>query len=83
MKTIVRRQSESEVVAISLKARISDAWLIELKQDFYALVMDRNMIVMEMWLVDLSKTLPWLAIKNVPGNQIEVNTGEFVPKYIL
>ncbi|MEC7108098.1 MAG: Rieske 2Fe-2S domain-containing protein, partial [Verrucomicrobiota bacterium] len=26
------------------------------------------------------KTLPWLAIKKVPGNQLEINTGEFVPE---
>jgi|TARA_Y100000816_G_C25989421_1_gene516764 cytochrome b6-f complex iron-sulfur subunit len=81
MKTIVRRQSENEVVAISLVCthlgctvnRIETGFLCPCHGSQYD--GDGNVVG-----GPAPSTLPWLEIKKVPGNQIEVNTGEFIPE---
>ena len=81
MKTILRRHSENQVVAISLVCthlgctvnRIETGFLCPCHGSQYD--GDGNVVG-----GPAPATLPWLAIKKVPGNQIEINTGENVPE---
>mgnify|MGYP003340329475 FL=1 len=81
MKVVLRRQSETEVAAISLVCthlgctvnRVETGFLCPCHGSQY----DSDGIVVGGPAPD---TLPWLEIKAVPGGQIEIDTGTVLPE---
>jgi cytochrome b6-f complex iron-sulfur subunit len=80
-KTVLRRQSETEVAAISLVCTHLGCTVNRVETGFqcpcHGSQYDTDGIVVG---GPAPKTLPWLEIKKVPGNQIEIDTGSSLPE---
>ena len=80
-KTVLRRQSETEVAAISLVCTHLGCTVNRVETGFqcpcHGSQYDTDGIVVG---GPAPKTLPWLEIKKVPGNQIEIDTGSSMPE---
>jgi cytochrome b6-f complex iron-sulfur subunit len=80
-KTVLRRQSETEIAAISLVCTHLGCTVNRVETGFqcpcHGSQYDSDGIVVG---GPAPKTLHWLEIKNVPGNQIEIDTGSSLPE---
>ena len=80
-KTVLRRQSETEVAAISLVCTHLGCTVNRVETGFqcpcHGSQYDTDGIVVG---GPAPKTLPWLEIKKVPGNQLEIDTGSSLPE---
>ncbi|VGO19304.1 QcrA and Rieske domain-containing protein [Pontiella sulfatireligans] len=81
MKVVLRRQTETEVAAISLVCTHLGCTVNRVETGFqcpcHGSQYDSDGLVVG---GPAPKTLPWLEIKNVPGGQIEVDTGTSMPE---
>jgi len=80
-KTVLRRQSETEIAAISLVCTHLGCTVNRVETGFqcpcHGSQYDSDGIVVG---GPAPKTLHWLEIKKVPGNQIEIDTGSSLPE---
>jgi cytochrome b6-f complex iron-sulfur subunit len=80
-KTVLRRQSETEVAAISLVCTHLGCTVNRVETGFqcpcHGSQYDSDGLVVG---GPAPKTLHWLEIKTVPGNQIEIDTGSSLPE---
>ena len=80
-KTVLRRQSETEVAAISLVCTHLGCTVNRVETGFqcpcHGSQYDTDGIVVG---GPAPKTLPWLEIKKVPGDQLEIDTGSSLPE---
>ncbi len=80
-KTVLRRQSETEIAAISLVCTHLGCTVNVVETGFqcpcHGSQYDTDGIVVG---GPAPKTLPWLEIKKVPGNQFEIDTGSSLPE---
>ncbi len=81
MKVVLRRQSKTEVAAISLVCTHLGCTVNVVETGFlcpcHGSQYDADGLVVG---GPAPKTLPWLEIKSVPGNQIEIDTGTSLPE---
>ncbi len=80
-KTVLRRHSETEVAAISLVCTHLGCTVDRVETGFqcpcHGSQYDVDGLVVG---GPAPKTLPWLEIKKVPGNQLEIDTGSSLPE---
>ena len=80
-KTVLRRQSETEIAAISLVCTHLGCTVNRVETGFqcpcHGSQYDSDGIVVG---GPAPKTLHWLEIKKMPGNQIEIDTGSSLPE---
>ena len=80
-KTVLRRQSETEIAAISLVCTHLGCTVNVVETGFlcpcHGSQYDTDGIVVG---GPAPKTLPWLEIKKVPGDQLEIDTGSSLPE---
>ena len=80
-KTVLRRQSETEIAAISLVCTHLGCTVNRVETGFqcpcHGSQYDTDGIVVG---GPAPKTLPWLEIKKMPGGQIEIDTGSSLPE---
>ena len=80
-KTVLRRQSETEIAAISLVCTHLGCTVNRVETGFqcpcHGSQYDTDGIVVG---GPAPKTLPWLEIKKVPGDQLEIDTGSSLPE---
>ncbi|MBN2161714.1 MAG: Rieske 2Fe-2S domain-containing protein [Pontiellaceae bacterium] len=80
-KVILRRQSETEVAAISLVCTHLGCTVNRVETGFqcpcHGSQYDSDGIVVG---GPAPRTLPWLEVKRVPGNQIEIDSGTSLPE---
>jgi len=80
-KTVLRRQSETEVAAISLVCTHLGCTVNRVETGFqcpcHGSQYDTDGLVVG---GPAPKTLPWLEIKKVPGDQLEIDTGSSLPE---
>lgn len=81
MKVVLRRQTEKEVAAISLVCTHLGCTVNRVETGFqcpcHGSQYDTDGLVVG---GPAPKTLPWLEIKNMPGGQIEIDTGTSLPE---
>lgn len=80
-KTVLRRQSETEIAAISLVCTHLGCTVNRVETGFqcpcHGSQYDTDGLVVG---GPAPKTLPWLEIKPMPGGQIEIDTGSSLPE---
>ncbi len=80
-KVILRRQTETEVAAISLVCTHLGCTVNRVETGFqcpcHGSQYDSDGIVVG---GPAPKTLPWLSVKRVPGNQLEIDSGTSLPE---
>jgi cytochrome b6-f complex iron-sulfur subunit len=80
-KVVLRRQTETEVAAISLVCTHLGCTVNRVETGFqcpcHGSQYDTDGMVVG---GPAPKTLPWLEIKKVPGNQLEIDTGTSLPE---
>ena len=81
MKVVLRRQTETEVAAISLVCTHLGCTVNRVETGFqcpcHGSQYDSDGLVVG---GPAPKTLPWLEIKSVPGGQLEIDTGTSLPE---